>query len=111
MESQKVWVSAIFIHELAEVSSNFRKVKELEEYLSENQVPGLKNMNTRKLTKILRNSGTMRGKITSHVENKEEIIKEIKAYSPKNLVRNGINEKTLYRRGWQYKNCTFRFWL
>ena len=57
----------------------------------ENQVPGLKNINTRKLTKILRNSGTMRGKITSDIENVDEIIKEIKGYCPKNLVRTCID--------------------
>lgn len=85
-ESKKVWVSAVFVHELAEVSSNFRKAKELDEYLKENEVPGLKNINTRKLTKILRNSGTMRGKITSNIENIDGIIAEIKEYKPKNLV-------------------------
>lgn len=97
MESKKVWVSSVFVHELAEVSSNFRKVKELEDYLNENEVPGLKNINTRKLTKILRNSGTMRGKITSDISNIDKIIKEIKEYNPKNLVRNCINKKTICR--------------
>lgn len=55
-ESKKVYVSAIFVHELAEVSSNFRKEFELEDYLKQNDIPGLKNINTRKLTKILRNN-------------------------------------------------------
>ncbi len=90
MESKKVWVSAVFIHELAETASNFRKVKDLNDYLIENEVPGLKGINTRKLTKILRNNGTMRGKITSSVEGKEKIVKEIKEYKPINLVRNGF---------------------
>ncbi len=85
-ESKKIWISAIFIHELAETASNFRKEKDLEEYLIENEVPGLKNVNTRKLTKILRNNGTMRGKITSDISNKEKIIEEIKNYKPSNLV-------------------------
>lgn len=95
MESKKVWVSAVFIHELAETASNFRKVKDLNEYLVENEIPGLKGINTRKLTKILRNNGTMRGKITSSIDNKEDIIKEIKEYKPNNLVRNGFNKETL----------------
>lgn len=111
MESKKVWVSAVFIHELAETASNFRKVKDLEEYLIENEVPGLKGINTRKLTKILRNNGTMRGKITSDITNKEEIIKEIKSYKPTNLVRNGILKKTLYNRRRRQKNSTPRFWM
>lgn len=85
-ESEKVWVSAVFIHELAKVSSNFRREKELNDYLIEHEVPGLENINTRKLTKILRNNGTMRGKITSDISNVKEIIKEIKEYNPKNLV-------------------------
>ncbi len=97
MESKKIWVSAIFIHELAEVSSNFRREKDLEEYLIENEIPGLKNVNTRKLTKILRNSGTMRGKITSDISDIDNIIKEIKEFKPKNLVRNGIYKKTICR--------------
>lgn len=86
MESKKVWVKAIFIHELAEKPSNFRKDEDLNDYLIENDIPGLKNINTRKLTKLLRNSGTMRGKLTSDISNMDEIIKEIKAYKPKNLV-------------------------
>ncbi len=86
MESKKIWVSAIFIHELAEIASNFRKEMDLEEYLIQNDVPGLKGVNTRELTKLLRNSGTMRGKITSDISNKDEIIKEIKLFNPKNLV-------------------------
>lgn len=98
MESKKVWVSAVFMHELAEIASNFRKTKDLNEYLIENEVPGLKNINTRKLTKILRNNGTMRGKITSDILNKEEIIEEIKNYKATNLVRNCINKKTICRR-------------
>ena len=93
MESQKVWVSAVFVHELSEVSSNFRKTQELEDYLIQNEVPGLKNVNTRKLTKILRNSGTMRGKITSDISNKEDILKEIKEYAPRNLVRKVSTKK------------------
>ena len=80
-------MNAIFIHEMAEVSSNFRKEKDLDEYLKENEVPGLKNINTRKLTKILRNSGTMRGKITSNISDLDNIINEMKQFKPKNLVR------------------------
>ena len=98
MESDKVWVSAVFIHELAEVSSNFRKIKELEDFLIENGVPGLKDINTRKLTKILRNSGTMRGKVTSDISNMDEIIKEIKEFNPKNLV-GAVSTKRPYIEG------------
>ena len=110
MESKKVWVNAIFIHELAETASNFRNAEDLEQYLMDNKIPGLKNVNTRKLTKILRNSGTMRGKLTSDISNKDKIIEEIKEYKPSNLVRNGFIKKTICRRRRRYRNCTSRFW-
>ncbi len=47
---------------------------------------GLMNVNTRKLTKLLRDSGTMRGKLVSDISNLQEIIKEIKEYTFPNVV-------------------------
>jgi carbamoyl-phosphate synthase small subunit len=86
IESRRMWIKAVFIHEMAELSSNFRKEKELDEYLKENDIPGLKGINTRKLTKLLRDNGTMRGKIVSNIENLNEIINEIKQYTFPNIV-------------------------
>lgn len=85
-ESSKIWAKAVFIHELAEFASNFRTEITLNEFLIKNEIPGLTGINTRKLTKILRNEGTMRGMITSEIKNKEKIIEKIKQYKSPNLV-------------------------
>lgn len=77
-ESKKMWMSAIFIHELAPLPSNFRCEKTLNEFLVENEVPGLTKINTRKLTKILRNHGTMKGMLTDDITNIDKIIEKIK---------------------------------
>lgn len=77
-ESKKMWMSAIFIHELAPLPSNFRTKETLNEFLVENEVPGLVGVNTRKLTKILRNHGTMKGMLTDDITNIDKIIEEIK---------------------------------
>ena len=77
-ESKKMWMSAIFIHELAPLPSNFRCEKTLNEFLVENEVPGLTKINTRKLTKILRNHGTMKGMLTDDITNIDEVIEKIK---------------------------------
>ncbi len=77
-ESKKMWMSAIFIHELAQLPSNFRCEKTLNEFLVDNEVPGLTKINTRKLTKILRNHGTMKGMLTDDISNIDEIIEKIK---------------------------------
>ena len=77
-ESKKMWMSAIFIHELAPLPSNFRTQKTLSEFLVENEVPGLTKINTRKLTKILRNHGTMKGMLTDDITDIDKIIEKIK---------------------------------
>ncbi len=85
-ESRKAWQEAVFVHEIAEVESNFRSTMNIIDFLIENQVPGLQGVNTRKLTKVLRENGTMKGKLTSDISNIEEIINEIKQYKISNLV-------------------------
>lgn len=85
-ESEKVWAKAIFIHELAELDSNFRSNADLNAFLRANKIPGLKDVNTRKLTKILRENGTMRGKLVSDISNLEEILEEIRNYQIENAV-------------------------
>jgi carbamoyl-phosphate synthase small subunit len=69
-------------HELANHPSNFRNQMTLNEFLIENQIPGLQNINTRKLTITLRDYGVMRGKICSSIKILSKIIKEIKSFKP-----------------------------
>lgn len=85
-ESDNVWAKAIFIHDLAEFESNFRSKENLDKFLRDYRVPGLTGVNTRKLTKILRDSGTMKGYLTSSIQNMNEIMERIKAYDVGNVV-------------------------
>ena len=99
IESKKIWAKAVFIHELAEYESNFRTEGTLESFLIENKIPGLKNINTRKLTKILRDNGTMRGYVTSDISDMEKIQKKIKAYKVGNVVEKvTCKEKETYNK-------------
>ncbi len=86
-ESEKIWAKAVFIHELAEFESNFRKKDNLNKLLRDDKIPGLTNINTRKLTKILRETGTMKGYITSNLDNMSEIMQKIKDYEIGNVVK------------------------
>lgn len=85
-ESDRVWAKAVFIHELAEFESNFRAKYNLDKFLRDYKIPGLSNINTRKLTKILRDAGTMKGYITSNISNMDDIMKKIKEYEVGNVV-------------------------
>jgi carbamoyl-phosphate synthase small subunit len=86
IESKKIWAKAVFIHELAEYESNFRTEGTLESFLIENDIPGLKNVNTRKLTKLLRDNGTMKGYITDDISDLRKIHEEIEKYEVGNVV-------------------------
>lgn len=79
-ESDRIWAKAIFIHELAEFESNFRAKFNLDKFLRDYKIPGITNINTRKLTKILRDAGTMKGYVTSNISNMDEIKEKIKNY-------------------------------
>lgn len=85
-ESEKIWCKAIFVHELAEYESNFRTNGTLESFLKENDIPGLKGVNTRKLTKILRSEGTMKAYLTDDISNLKKIHEEIEKYEVGNWV-------------------------
>lgn len=87
LESEKIWAKAVFIHELAEFESNFRKKDGLNKFLRDYKIPGLTNINTRKLTKLLRESGTMKGYVTSSIDNMDEIMKRIKEYEVGQVVK------------------------
>lgn len=97
-ESEKMWMSAIFIRELAPLPSNFRTQKTLNEFLVENEVPGLAGINTRKLTKILRNYGTMKGMLTDNISDIQKIIEQIKNEKIEGLVEK-VTSKVPYTVG------------
>ena len=62
-ESVKPWLRAFIVHSVSGKASNFRCDVDLDTYLKQNHIPGMQGTDTRMLTKILRESGTMRGMI------------------------------------------------
>ena len=70
-ESDKVWAKAIFIHNLAKFDSNFRSKYTLDKMLRDNKIPGLTDINTRKLTRLLRDEGSLRGAIVFNIDKKD----------------------------------------
>lgn len=97
-ESKKPWVEAVFVHEIAEVESNFRSKLHLEKFLKYNKIPGLQGINTRKLTKVLRDNGSMKGMLTDNTENINEKIEKIKNYKVTKLVEK-VTSKEIYEIG------------
>ena len=74
MESSNAKVRGFIVRERCQNPSNWRCEFELEEYLKRNKITGLEDIDTRALTKIIRNNGTMRGIITIN-EISDDIVK------------------------------------
>lgn len=81
MESSKPWPDGFIVRELSRVSSNFRCDMTLQQFLEENNVPGIAGIDTRALTKLLREKGTMNGMLTTReYADTAEILPRLKAY-------------------------------
>lgn len=65
MESKRAWPDGFIVRELSRLASNFRKDMTIQEFLMEQKIPGIAGIDTRALTKILREKGTMNGMITT----------------------------------------------
>lgn len=63
MESDKIYASAIIVSNYSEQNSHWNAVESLADWLKREQVPGITGIDTRELTKVLREHGVMMGKI------------------------------------------------
>ncbi len=63
MESDKIYASAIIVNDYSEQYSHWNAVESLADWLKREKVPGITGIDTRELTKVLREHGVMMGKI------------------------------------------------
>ena len=88
-ESPHCWLKGYIVREWCEVPSNFRCEKTIDEFLKEQHVIGLYGVDTRQLTRIIRECGVMNGAITTEdvYAKKEELLAQIQAYEIKDAVK------------------------
>ena len=75
VESSRPHVFGFIVKELARRSSNYRSTVSLEGYLAENDIIGLQGIDTRALTRKLRNEGSMRGLLTTDIDDPAEAVR------------------------------------
>lgn len=87
MESARPWPDGYIVRELSRMPSNFRCEGTIQDFLVKHDIPGIAGIDTRALTKILREKGTMNGMITTNENyHLEEILPRLKAYQTGNVV-------------------------
>ncbi len=86
VSSTKVAAAGYIVREHCEDPSNFRCEGTLDAYLKDNGTVGIYDIDTRKLTRILRENGTMNGAIVCGEFDKDAVLAEINAYKPERAV-------------------------
>jgi carbamoyl-phosphate synthase small subunit len=87
LESTKPWPDGFIVRELSRLASNFRFDMTIQQFLEEQGIPGIAGIDTRALTKILREKGTMNGMITTNENfDSNKILPLLHAYKTGNVV-------------------------
>jgi len=107
-ESNKIHITGLIISDYSFEFSHWNAVKSLSNWLKEWQVPGLFGIDTRALTKILREKGSMLGKIEFEGDpidfydpNKENLVARV-SIPEKKVYGNGSNKVVLVDCGVKY---------
>lgn len=94
-ESGGVQVKAYIVREWCQEPSNFRCEGDLDIFLRKNKIPGLYGIDTRAVTKIVRESGVMNARISKKPELTETQWEELRSYVITNSVEN-TSTKTIH---------------
>ncbi|MDR1169182.1 MAG: glutamine-hydrolyzing carbamoyl-phosphate synthase small subunit [Heliobacteriaceae bacterium] len=95
-ESSKVHANGFIVKSCCERESHYRSVKTLDKYLKENGVVGIKNVDTRTITEIIRETGAMNCVLTTS-EITDELKEQLKNYSMSKDVAIKASSKNIRR--------------
>lgn len=112
-ESGRPWVEAFIVRDLTIVEGDARGAEDLEAYLKRNDIPGISGIDTRALTLLIREHGTMLGLITDGAKDEvdlEDAMKRIAGYDSSTLVPMVSRKvKTVFpaqRKGWNQEKAS-----
>ncbi len=100
MESKRAWPDGFIVRELSRIPSNFRCDITIQQFMEENGVPGIAGIDTRALTRILREKGTMNGMITTNEDYElEKVLPKLAAYTTGKVVEKVTCEQKYTLKG------------
>lgn len=95
-ESIEPAIKGLIVRELCDFPSNFRSQLSLDEFFEKKKLSGISGIDTRKLTRIIRNHGVLKGKIVDENADETAVIAELKTKNfPTNQVEQ-VSTKTPY---------------
>jgi len=109
-ESKQVHLNGVIIRDLSSVVSNYRSKLSLDEYeyLKKQNVRGIANVDTRAITRRLREAGNLNGVITSDTsKSDEELIAIAKGW---NIVGQDLITDISIKEPYEWKDSTVEEW-
>jgi carbamoyl-phosphate synthase small subunit len=82
VEHAHPWVEGFVVREASRVRSNFRSTEDLDAYLRRHKIAGITGVDTRALTKRLRERGAMRGVLSAEDLDDASLVRKAKAIPP-----------------------------
>ena len=79
-ESNKIWAQGFIVKEMCFKPSSWKSKKSLPRFLKEKGIVSICGIDTRKLTRTLRNEGAMKGVISTLTTNKTTLMKKLRKY-------------------------------
>ena len=73
-QSRRPWVGGFIVRDLTRITSSWRATSSLSDYLAKHNLPGLTDIDTRRLTRHLRDRGAMRGALSSEIASPDELV-------------------------------------
>jgi carbamoyl-phosphate synthase small subunit len=80
VESSRVFAAGLVIRDLPVLASNFRRARDLSEYLISEGIPGIAGIDTRKLARILREKGAQSGCLMAGKVDEALALREAQAF-------------------------------
>jgi carbamoyl-phosphate synthase small subunit len=95
-ESMEPAIKGLIVKEVADLPSNFRSIMNVDEFFQKRKLSGISGIDTRMLTRIIRNHGVIKGKIVDVERDNATVIDELKNTTlPINQVQQ-VSTKTAY---------------
>ncbi|SDG95880.1 carbamoyl-phosphate synthase small subunit [Alteribacillus persepolensis] len=86
----------LIVRESAAHPSNFRSAQSLDQWLKDKNIPAICGIDTRMLTRLIRNQGTLNGRICHEKADEKEVLEELQAFQPSKDKVKKVSTKNAY---------------
>ena len=89
-------INGFIVKEVTDFPSNWRSENSVDDYLKMKNISGIAGIDTRKLTRIIRKHGTLKGALCHMSENDQEVLERLRAIEIRHDQVKQVSTKTAY---------------